>query len=82
MKTPQEILKSHTKGMISEMRIINAMNEYAIEVAREAFKNASEKVKMKEGDRRPSLGSFDYVGTHYTVVDKQSILNENNITKL
>ena len=58
------------------------VRDIAKEVAKEALKNASENVKMKEGDRRPPFGSFDYIGTHYTLVDKQSILNESNIPKL
>lgn len=62
--------------------IVEEVNIYAKEVAKEALKNASENVKMKEGYRRPPFGSFDYIGTHYKVVDKQSILNESNIPKL
>ena len=58
------------------------VRDIAKEVAKEALNNASENVKMKEGDRRPPLGSFDYIVTHYTVVDKQSILNESNIPEL
>ena len=63
-------------------RINLFINEIAIRTSKEALKNASENVKMKEGDRRPPLGSFDYIGTHYTVVDRQSILNESNMPKL
>lgn len=67
---------------LSADEILEEVNIFAKEVAKESLKNASDNVKMKEGDRRPPLGSFDYIGTHYTVVDKKSILNESNIPEL
>lgn len=57
--------------------IYRLINEFAINVAKEALKNASENAKTTQ--THSSDGIFD---VYKTIVDKQSILNESNIPKL
>lgn len=80
MKTAEEIIEYNLSGLsdfVDEQICLfykdvikECMNQLAIEVAREALKNASENVNVK------------VAGMGYIVIDKQSILDESNIPKL
>lgn len=75
MKTAEEILKENIRGLHNDTglvrKLVQIMNEYATEVAREALKNASESAKM----------CLDNSGYTF-IINKQSILNESNIPNL
>ena len=76
MRTAEEILKVITCNgcrEIEEERALQAMREYAIEVAREALKNASENAILIESVPHSAV---------YDTIDKQSILDESNIPEL
>lgn len=77
MRTAEEILKKwhtplHGIGEIAELQIVEAMKEYAIEVAKETLKNVSENVKTIV---------YNEIDEIYEI-DKRSILNESNIPTL
>ncbi len=77
MKTAEEILKNntgHAHGLMDAM-VIKSMKEFALEVAKEALKNAANNAKI--------TGDWDNEA-HDVVhsVDKKSILSETNIPKL
>lgn len=76
MRTAEEILKVITCNgcrEIEEERALQAMREYAKEVAREALKNASDNACLIESIRNSAV---------YDTIDKQSILDESNIPEL
>lgn len=81
MKTAEEVLQfyfnwSLIKDDNFKDNVVNAMKEYAKEVAMEALKNASENATTEQG----------YCSDGWTpsvrIVDKWSILKESNIPKL
>lgn len=79
MKTAEEILKNHisidtNSGYKIGLNdtIINAMKEYAIEVAKEALRNAS----------RNCTDHFYNQGYSFDFLDQQSITTESNIPTL
>lgn len=53
--------------------IDDVMKEYAIEVAKEALRNASDNAELKESIRHSAI---------YDTIDKNSILDESNIPQL
>ena len=76
MRTAEEILKVITCNgcrEIEEERALQAMREYAIEVARESLKNASENAILIESVPHSAV---------YDTIDKQSILDESNIPEI
>lgn len=76
MKTAEEILKNntgHAHGLMDAM-VIKSMKEFALEVAKEALKNAANKARLSA--TRQELSAFQ--GT----IDKESILSETNTPKL
>lgn len=78
MKTAEEILKKntgHAYGLIMDAMVIQSMKEFALEVAKEALKNAADNTKIT-GDWDNEI--HDVVHS----VDKKSILSETNIPKL
>lgn len=74
MKTAEETLSKHydVDNSVDERAIVKAMKEYAIEVAKEALRLASENVTFITY-RDGSLSS---------TIDTDSILSENNLPKL
>lgn len=76
MKTAEEILKVITCNgcmEIQEERSLQAVKEYAKEVAREALKKAAENACLIESIRNSAV---------YDTIDKSSILNDKNIPEL
>lgn len=94
MRTAEEILKVITCNgcrEIEEERALQAMREYAIEVAREALKNAAISSKvLVEGELTTNSKTlftlFDKgmggVVRRKVSVDKQSILSDKNIPEI
>lgn len=67
-----DILDENTKEYISKVRVLEAMKQYAKECVKASLERASEEV-----------GYIQYSdGTACTIIDKQSILNEDNIVIL
>lgn len=63
MKTAEEILKKntgHSYGLIMDALVIQSMKEYAIEVAKEALKNAKEKVEYEYKDYEEQI-DYDFI---------------------
>lgn len=58
--------------------ITEVAKRYAIEVAKEALKNASENVKMKLKEDYKDL----HMNNDWNEIDKQSILSETNIPEI
>lgn len=83
MKTAEEVYTEN--GCNSKREIIEAMKEYAIEVAKEALKNASDNAEFiaeHQFYEETIKDRVDNVGSHLVFIDKQSILSETNIPKL
>ncbi len=69
MKTAEEILKKntgHAYGLIMDTMVIQSMKEFALEVAKEALRNAAENAIVDD----------------WAEINKESILSETNIPKL
>jgi len=90
MVTPEEIIDRYDLSIDAEMYhpFVEAMKEYAQEVAKEALKNASENVSYVCGSSRKVKGKYTEScgkwcgGCDSVIVNKQSILNESNIPTL
>lgn len=88
MKTLNEIKEEYAKENgckswrdltqydLRQQDVDEVAKRYAIEVAKEALKNASENAITEQEYK--SNGVYDY---YKTIVSKQSILSENNIPK-
>jgi|GEM_PF-1831292 len=77
MKTAEEILKEntgHAHGLMDAM-VIKSMKEFALEVSKEALKNASDNASVT-GDWDNEIGDVIHS------VNKESILSHDNIPEL
>lgn len=64
-----EILEDVTYEYMSKIRVVEAMKQYAKECVKASLERASENATHKEYSG----------GANSTIIDKQSILNEDNI---
>lgn len=91
MKTAQEILSENIRGLHNDTglvrKLVQIMNEYAIEVAREALKNASENAKIRLAGHKDELAygieSASCNTEEFIIsITQLSILDKLNIPKL
>lgn len=88
MKTAEEILKNHTGHAhgLMDYTVIEAMKEYAKEVAKQALINASESSTIKKSllyHPKSILGEKCHETDEFVItVDHESILNESNIPNI